>query len=172
MSHKQPSCWGDAAKHANRSQFKAPGVYCGALGTDQSPSCLTAAVNPLILRGDLYACVKRQRCVCGWSRRRGRRTRRRRMGHRWCWCESVRWLINVAGLAAKRWSAAALFFDSAALVMDSDGEAATDVFFEARPTEGFDERPTVSCRHSTGLSCYWHRHRWIAAGINRAENQT
>lgn len=37
--------------------------------------------NSPILRFILYACVKRQRWVCGWRRKR------RRMGDGWCWCE-------------------------------------------------------------------------------------
>lgn len=171
MSHKQPSCWGDAAKHANRSQFKAPGVYRGALWHRSEPIVSDGCREPADTAGWLVR-LRETSAVCMRLEEEGEENEEAEDG-------TPLMLMRERSVAdQRRWTGCqtmerrGLILWSAALVMDSDGDAATDGFFEARPTEGFDERTTVSCRHSPGLSCYWHWHRWIAAGINRAENQT
>lgn len=142
-------------------------MWCTS-STNHHLSRWRAAASPLILRGDLYACVKRQRCVCGWRRRR----RRRRIGHRWCWCESFRSLLeNVTGLNDGEPRPHPLI-RSLHRVYRRGHCCHWCVFWVVRATGGFDEQTTVSSRHSSGLSCSWHRHRWIAAGMKGAENRT
>lgn len=63
-------------------------------------------------------------------------------------------VINIGGLTAKRWSLLVLFYPRfVPLSASSTRDAVTDVFFETRITEDFEEERTVSSRHSSGLSC-------------------
>ena len=109
-------------------------------------SIFVCAVEPPVLRGIFYACVKRQQRVCGWRRRR------RRMGLCWCWCESfpclwptsVGWLLGDGGFRPN-------FPTPFVSLWASARGAVTDAFWSRGPRENW--MSTGRVRLVTRLAC-------------------
>lgn len=72
-------------------------------------------------------------------------------------------VVNIGVPTVKRWSLLAILFALFVSLWVPKREVVSNVLFETRIVEGFEDlEKTVSSRHSSGLSSYWHR--WIAAG--------